>query len=209
VIHTSSLLSIIATGCALFLAIRYGVIAATESDGPRKGKARLIATGLVGLVFLLPALATILYNRSLPIFEFEGQVESVQVLHGDSRHYSAFLQIRTLSGGETTVHASDRSNGFRTGEHIKVRYQGDTGELLKASFYAPDGTQEGVFNGTSTWPPYFALLFGLFLIWGAFRQHRRDPEGEEEPARGNPDLLETVDEESLLHLSEPRSEDQR
>jgi hypothetical protein len=45
-------------------------------------------------------------------------------------------------------------------------------------------------------------------MWGAFKQFRRDPEGEEEPIRQNSDLSGTVDEESLLHLSKSESEDQ-
>jgi hypothetical protein len=193
--------------CVLLLAIRYGFIASTEGDSPRKGKALLTSTLLVGSAFCMVALAMILYNRSLPVFEFEGNIVSVQVIRADSRYYSAFLRVHTLTGGDVTIHASDRSQGFRAGEHVKVRYQGDTGELLKATFFATNGQPDGVFNGTSTWPPYFILLFGLFLAWTGLRKFRRDPDGAEQPAGGIPDLLETVDEESLLHLSKSQSDD--
>jgi hypothetical protein len=207
VIHTLIQLLIIATGCAFLLGLRYGFIAATESDSPRKGNACLIATGMFGLIFCLPALAVILYNHSLPILENEGQVKSVQVIHGDNKHYSAFLQIHTLSSGDISIHASNRSDGFHRGEQVKFRYQGGTGELLKAWFFTADGRQEGVFNGTSTWAPYVPLLFGLFLIWGAFKQFHRDPEGAEVRIDENSGLLGTVDEESLLQLSKSKSED--
>jgi len=186
----------IETILAILAGTRYGFIAATESDGPRKRQARLIATLAFGSWLCISALSVITYNVRLPIFQFEGNIESVQVIHSDSRHYSAYLRIQTFAGGDITIHASNRSQYFRPEEHVKVRYQGDTGELLKATFVAPDGKQEGVFNGTSTWAPYFVLLFGIFVIWASFRKFHRDPEGAEDTAWSNPSLLDSIDDDS-------------
>jgi hypothetical protein len=186
----------IETTLAILVVIRYGFIAATESDSPRKGRARLIATLAFGSWFCISALSMIIYNASLPVFEFGGEIESVQIIHSDSRHYSAFLRIHTLAGGNITIHYSGRNEYFRKGEHLKVRYQGDTGELLKATFLAPDGRQEGVFNGTSTWQPYLVLLPGLFAIWAGFKKFHRDPEAVEDTTWRNPSLLDSVDDDS-------------
>lgn len=185
----------IETILAILIGIRFGYVAATESDSPRKGKAYLTASLAFSLWVCVSAFLVVLYNASLPIFEFEGKIESVRLMRSDSRHYSVFLGIQTFAGGNITIHASGGSQYFHTDEHVKVRYQGDTGELLKASFFAKDGRQEGVFNGTSTWPPYFALLFGLFCIWASFRKYRRDPEGAENSSWSNPTLQDTFDDD--------------
>ena len=191
----------IATVCALLVAVRYGFVAATEGDSPRKGNARFAATLLVGLAFCMVALSQIIYNSSLPVFELHGIIDSVQVIHGDSRHFSAYLQVHTDSGGDITVHASDRSSYLRAGERVKGRYQGDSGELLKALFFTPDGKQEAILNGTSTLAPYGFILIGLLFIWAGFRKFHRDPEGTGESSDKNPDSLETVDDGSNLNRS--------
>ncbi len=88
---------------------KYGYVAATASDGLRKGRARLIA----GLAFcswfiVLPVLWTI-YEANLQVFEFEGNITSVDVRNHQSSHYSANLAIATTLGGTISVHTSDPS----------------------------------------------------------------------------------------------------
>jgi hypothetical protein len=106
-------------------------------------------------------------------------IDNFRVIHSDSRHYSAYLYIATSSGGTISLHTSDRSIYFRRGEHLWLRYQGDTGELLKAIFYATNGSQEGAFQNTQVLGEVGSLLGGSFLIWAAFKKYRRDPEGSE------------------------------
>lgn len=167
------------TAIALLIAIRCVYIAATESDGPRKGRSRFIATFLFGFWFCAGTLLIFLYDRSLPVFEFTGTIESVQVRNSSSRHYSAYLRIQTTSGGDIDVHATDSSTRFRPGQLVKVRYKGDTGELISAVFYAEGGKQEGVLQSLKPIQEALGFLLGLFVIWVAFRQWRRDPEGAE------------------------------
>lgn len=167
------------TVIAALIAIRYGYVAATDSEGPRKGRARLTASLAFSSSFMLSALFVLVFKWTRPLFEFEGTVESVHVRDSDNRHYSADLRIITTSGGEISVHTSDSSPLFRAGEHLRGRYRGDTTELVKAYFYASDGSQEGVFNGFSTIRLYIGLLVGLFAVWASFRKYRRDPHGRE------------------------------
>ncbi|MGA9069182.1 MAG: hypothetical protein WB424_02935 [Terracidiphilus sp.] len=181
---------------ALLIAVRYGYIAATESDSPRKGKARLIGTFVFGSWLCIGSLSMILFNASLPVFDFEGRIESVQVIHSASRNYRASLQIQTTSGGNILIFASDRSQNFHPGEYVKVHYQGDTGELLKASFFAPNGKQDGAFISSSIWTPYLGFLFGMFIIWAGFRKYHRDPEAAEDSSWSNPSLLDSVEDDA-------------
>jgi hypothetical protein len=167
----------IGTALTLLLILRFGFVAATASDSPRKAKARLIASLAFSFWFCVTPVILFIYNQSLPIFEFTGKINSVHVQDSSSKHYSADLRIGIPSGGAITVYASDRSPFFRSGEQVKVRYRGDTGELVKAFFYARDGSQEGIFNSTSTLAQLFTLLVGSFCVWASLKKYRRDPIG--------------------------------
>jgi hypothetical protein len=169
----------IATVLSFVVILRYGFIAATESEGPRKSRARLVASLIFSLWFCITPVLKFLYDQSLPVFESSGEINSVQVLNSDSKHYSAYLHLNTTAGGEITVHASDRSPRFRAGQQLKVRYRGDTGELIKASFFAADGNREGTFNSTLPFEESAILLVGLFCTWASIRKYRRDLEGSE------------------------------
>ena len=87
--------------------------------------------------------------------------------------------MHTAPGEEISINASGRSLYFRSGEHVAVKYQGYTGSILKARFISATGSEEGVFNGTDTWYPYWILLFGLLIFWVGFKKDYRDPEGSE------------------------------
>jgi hypothetical protein len=60
-----------------------------------------------------------------------------------------------------------------------VSYRGYSGSIHKAQFLSSTGSEEGVFNGTDDWPPYFMLLLGLLVMWAGVRKFKRDPEGAE------------------------------
>jgi len=166
---------------AALVAIRYGYVAATESDGPRKGKALLIASLLFSSWFCLEPTLSFLCDSSLPTFEFRGRITTVDVRDSSSKYYSAYLYIQTGSGGKIVIHASDRSKFFRPGQLLKVRYRGDTGELIKAYFYSPEGKQEGIAQSTINLSRMVTFFIGLFCIWAGIRKYRRDPEGAEVP----------------------------
>ena len=169
----------IASIVALLVALRCGFIVATESDSLRRGNARFIATFLIGAWICTLALLMFFYDQSLPVFEFSGRIDSVNVLNSTSRRYSAYLSIQTTSGGSIQVHVSDRSRLFVPGRQVSVRYRGDTGELIKAVFYSNDGKKVGVAQSTVPWRQLLTVPFGLYFVWIAFRRYCRDPEGAE------------------------------
>jgi hypothetical protein len=167
---------VVYTATALLVAIRYGYIAATESDGARKNNAGLIASLLFSSWLCLASLLWFSYDQSLPVFELQGTIGSVQILNSYNRHYSAYVQIHTTEGGDIKVHYSDRSSLMNVGEKIKVRYRGDTGELINATFYTPDGKKVGVLNGTRTFQQAGMFLAGAFCVWASFKKYRRATE---------------------------------
>lgn len=89
------------------------------------------------------------------------------------------MRIATFAGGEITIHTSDRSTKFQPGQRLDVRYRGDTGELIDASFYSNIGQEQGVFHSTSTFSQLVGMAIGLFCIWASIRKYRHNPEGHE------------------------------
>lgn len=77
-----------------------------------------------------------------------------------------------------TVHVSDRSSGWIAGQHLRVRYYGNTGELIRATFFDATGKEEGVANRASSVFRVLSMVLGVFLIVGALIRHKRDPEAE-------------------------------
>lgn len=193
---------LVGSAFACGIAVVCWFLASTYGTSPRRGKTFLTAHVLAGSGICLVALTFLLFNHNLPIIQTEGNIESVQI-HPKGRDFRSDLLIRTASGGVVAIHASGRSPYFRPGEHVKVQYQGYTGTILKVYFFSADGGEEGGFNGTDRWPPYFALLGGLTLIWYGFRKYHRDPEGAEEPSHRNPKPYGGVDKDSLLRLPRP------
>jgi len=167
----------ICTIAAAVLVIAFGYIAATESESGRKGRARLIASLAFCSWLGIAPLLWLLYDRSLPILEFQGSIVRVDVRNSSSRYYSAYLQIHTTLGGDVTVHASDRSPFIRPGQGLFVRYRGDTGELVKATFYTPNGKQEGVLRSSRAFGQIIVILIAIFCAWASIRRYRHDPEG--------------------------------
>lgn len=162
------------TVVAAVIAIRYGYVAATKSDGRPKVRARFIASlAFCSWIGLSPAL-WILYDRTRPIFEAQGTIESIQVLDGSSQRYSANVRVRVAEGAEVQIHVSDRSAFLHPGEQLKVRYRGDTGELMNATFYAPNGQKEGVLNSTRLLSQLAMLLVAMVCMWASIRKYRRD-----------------------------------
>lgn len=128
---------------SLLLVARYGYIAATSSIGPRKGRARLVATLAFTFSFMVLPLLWAVYESHLTVFYFNGTITSTRVVNANPKYYSAFLTIATTHGGEIEVHVSERSEGWRIGQRLSGRYYGDTGELIRASLLGSDGTKQG------------------------------------------------------------------
>jgi hypothetical protein len=158
-----------------------GIVASTLGDSPRKGRVLLEAHVLFGGAFLLVGSMLVLGRWVLPVSEANGHVVSVQV-HSHSHSHPTDLQIETNSGEYLYLHASDRSDYFRAGERVHVRYQGYNSSLIEARFLTADGEEEGIFRDPA---PFYSLLLialGLFFIWGAYKKYHRDPEGRERPS---------------------------
>src|ERR1700744_105740 len=112
------------------------------------------------------------------------------------------VRLQRASGAEFVLHASGWSKYFRRGEHMKVKYQGETGAILKARFYSADGHEEGVFNGIEWGPAVCLLLFGIGLIFLGLWRYQRDPEGAANTNRPDRHPYGSVDKASLLELSD-------
>lgn len=167
----------------------------------RPGKALLAAYLLGGSAVCMAALALLVYETHLAVFETEGNIEAVKIRGGKTQRSD--LLIHTISGSYIAVHATGSSRYFSRGQHLKLRYQDKTGALLSAVFLSADGNKEGVFNGTETWTPYVMLLIGLFIAWAGVKKYRRDPEAWCEDSRPQKSIADgSVDKDSLLNLSD-------
>jgi hypothetical protein len=193
-------------GISALLVIRYGYLAATATRGIKKGRARLIA----GLAFCFPLIAlpalVMIYEATLPVYEFQGTIVSVNVKRSGSKYYSAYLNVAIAANGSINVHVSDADEHWRTGQRLKFRYYGTTGELIKATFIDENGREASEVYGSSPAVEIFTVgygvLFAFFVLW----QYKHDPEGRIEQAREPSDLYDSVDQKSLLHLSETSKE---
>lgn len=185
-------------GVAVLLILKYGYVAATESTGSKKARATLIATLAFASFFVVLPLWWMGYESQLPVFEFEGMVESVHIESSSSRHFSAELSILTSVGGTVSVHVSDSNSRWIAGQHLRVRYYADTGELIQATFFDASGREEGVANRTSSFFRAWWIVLGVFLIGGAWTRYKRDPESEFDGAEDQTDgRLYDLDEEPL------------
>jgi hypothetical protein len=174
-------------------------LASIYGTSARRGRSLFAASLFGGAGICAATLALIVYQRQLPVFEAEGSIEAVSI-HRD-RHERTDVLIHTFSGGDIALRAFGSSHYFRRDEHVKVRYHGETGTILRVVFVSTDGREEGVFNDIGVWPLFFFLLLGIMIILQGFRRHRRDPEGVEEPSARNQHPYGAVDEGSLLNLS--------
>jgi hypothetical protein len=193
------------TVCACSIAVVCWYFGSTYGTSARKGRVLLASAIFGGSGVCIAAMALILYQLHPPVAEVEGIIEAVQIHRG--RRARSDLLIHTSSESDIAVHASGGSLYFRTGEHVKIRYQGDTGTILKAYFFATDGRKEGEFNGTEMWPPFFLLFGGAVVIFLGFRRYRRDPEGAAYPSKPDQHPYGSIDKPSLLHLSESEIND--
>ena len=185
---------------------RFGYVAATTSDGLQKGRARLIAGWAFCSWFIVLPILWSVYEAHLQVFEFQGTITSVDVRNHQSSHYSADLQIATTLGGTIAVHVSDDTRFWRTGQHLRVRYYGDSGELLNAIFLDSAGRQEGEVNRSAVFGRAFSIIIGILIAAAVWVRYRRDPEGRIEDTRDSSNIFDAVDQESILHLSNERSD---
>lgn len=163
--------------CLILIGLAIGVLSAVQSVSPRKGKERLVAFLCIGIGVCTGASAKLRYQALLPTYELAGQIESAQVRAEGKGHRTAVV-IR-VGRGQVALDASGMSPYFQAGQLIRVRYQGVTGDILKAHFLSKNGAEIAVFNGTDTWSPYWWIIIGAFVIFAGFKKYRRDPEGTE------------------------------
>lgn len=186
--------------CAVAIAVVCWYFASIYGTSARKGRYLFAASLFGGSGICIAILTLLLYQRLLPVFEAEGSIESVTAHRGKVDRTDVL--IHTSLGGDIALRAFGSSVYFRREEHVKVRYQGETGMILRVVFLSADGRDEGVFNDTGPWPLFFFLLLGIMIIIQGFRRYRRDPEGAEEPSAPNQHPYGSVDQRSLLNLSE-------
>jgi hypothetical protein len=166
----------------------------------RKGSLKLLSLCLLGAGSIVSALAMIGYQRSLPIYHAEGTIQQVHAYMTGKEHRTS-LRVGTSSGTVLVLRASGRSVYFRPGEHLIFTYQGETGSIINATFLKDDGTEEGQFRGTDSWPGYVLLAGGILIIYFGFKTNRRDPEGREEGSHRNAKPYGAIDKASLMQLS--------
>jgi hypothetical protein len=188
--------------CAISFALIVicGYISSTASDGPGEWRARFIATLSFASWFIVAPSAWELWESHLPTFEFSGAIAAVRVERQSSRHYSAWLTIQTTLGGDVSVHTSDANAAWVPGQRLRIRYFGDTGELIHADLLDASGNQTGEVNSTAVFSCTASVLLGLFLCWAGWRRYKRDANGtgqaEEDPdAIPAPDAPDLNDEE--------------
>jgi hypothetical protein len=170
---------------AIFAIVRYGLLAATESIGVRKGRSRLIATLAFASCFIVLPLLWTAYESQLPTFELTGVVDSVKVENSSGSHFSAWLSLATTSGGEVTIHVSEESGAWQVGQRLRVRYYGDTGDLIRAIAFGADGKEKGTIQSNSGFSRIVSVLIGLLLSCAGRVRYRRDPNGEVEQGGGS------------------------
>jgi hypothetical protein len=188
------------SACLLAAAIVCWYLSSTYAVGVSRGKRLLAAYLLYGSAICTAGLAQLVYETHLAVFETEGNIEAVQIRGGKRPRSNLF--IHTISESYIAVHASGTSRYFRRGQRLRVRYHDKTGAILSAVFLSADGNKEGVFNDTDIWTPYFVLLTGLFLAGTGVIKYRRDPGGSEDSKTRNFIADGSVDEASLLKLSD-------
>lgn len=145
------------------------------SSSIRKRRLEFLAYVLLGSGICIGASAIAFFQWSLPVIQADGIIEGAQV-HVEGRGHRTNLQIRLQTGELVDLNASGRSEYFRFGEHVIVKYKAVTGSIVKAQFLSSSGTQEAVFNGTDSWPPYIMFSFGMFAILVGFKKNRRASE---------------------------------
>jgi hypothetical protein len=165
-------IALLMAGCSLVAALICGV-RASQAIEPPKARMRLWAVSLFGSAFLFAGIALIVFNYQLPTIEAEGMIEDVSV-HSQGRGYRSDITVRVRQGGQASLRASGRSVYFRRGEHVRLRYQGFTGVIKHAQFFAINGKPEGVFQGNDFLTGYSALGLGVFLIFLGWKRYRRD-----------------------------------
>jgi len=201
VVH--SVIPVLLGGSACLLAAAAIVcwyLSSIYAGGASCGKRLLAAYILYGSAICAAGLGQLVYERQLAVFETEGNIEAVQILGGKSLRSN--LLIHTISEAYIAVHASGTSRYFRPGQRLKLRYQGKTGAILSAVFLSADGSKEGAFNRAEPRSPYFVLLLGLFVAGAGVTKYRRDPEGSEDSTTRKFIADGSVDEASLLKLSD-------
>jgi hypothetical protein len=181
--------------------LHFGFQATVSSIGPAKGLFRYRSTACVGIGICLCAVSMAVDKSSHKLYDFSGTLLSQNIIHNSSRHFSSYLEIQTVQGGQILVHLSDRVP-LAVGQWLWVQYESDSGEIRRIRYYSNSNKRLGKWS--SLWPfqTCIMFLFGLFFIWGAHYRFNRDPEGQFEPLDRDSNSTATVDEASLLHLSD-------
>jgi hypothetical protein len=182
------------------IGIVYAIASSTRRSSGEKGKQKLRAYVCIGAGICIGALAVILLQTRVPVLQGIGVIETAQI-RSEVRGHRTNFTVRVPSGAVLALKASGSSPYFHPGEQVNVRYQGYSGSVLKVHFLSPSGREEGVFNGTDSWPPYWFVLIGLLIIWAGAKKYKRDPEGAEQASGRNPKPYGEIDKFSLLRLS--------
>lgn len=94
---------------------------------------------------------------------------------------------------------------WRVGQRLRMRYYGYIGELISATLLNPDGTPAGIRNRAASFSRAVSVVLGLFTTWAVVKRYRRYPEAAEDSVGRSSSSSNTVDQDSLLHLTEDRS----
>ena len=169
----------------------------TLPEGPKRGRAKLVATLLLGSAFISPALVALVRIHQSEHDNVSGLVQNLTQRH--SKNSSSSFEIQPANGRQIVVHAAYAGKNLFNGESVRAEVLRYHGTLL--NLHVLDGPYAGwqQTEGDGTIGACFEIVFGSFFILGGIRKWRSEPDAPEvqdyrTPAGG-------VDEQSLLHLN--------
>jgi hypothetical protein len=188
----------IAFAVLLVAAAGVGIYTSQLSNGPRKGRAKFLATGLFGAAFCAIGLVNLVGIHTSARSSFTGVIDGLTQSRG--KNSSSSFYIWGADRRWRRVHCDYAGDHLTNGETVAVDILDFHSTLLRLTVI--DGTYSdwSLTERDGTIGSAFGVGLGLFLILGARAKWQRDPE-DEEVTRDPRVPLTGVDSESLLHLS--------
>jgi hypothetical protein len=170
----------------------------TLSESPKRGRAKLLATLLMGAAFILAAVVALVRIHQSSHDNVSGVIQNLKQRHG--KNSSSSFEIQSADGRQVLVHAMYAGKNLFNGESVRaevLRYQGT---LL--NLYVLNGPYAGWQHteGDGTLGACFKIVIGGFFILGGVRKWQSEPDAPEVPDYRT--QADGVDEQSLLHLNQ-------
>ena len=160
------------TALAVILAIASSIFAIFVRAPHTKSQIRLAMILSFGLTFYFLGMAMFFQQRSLPVLDAEGTIDTVRVSAVGKGHRTDFT-IARADGATFHLNANGRNHYFRHGQHVIVTYHGYSGTVITAHFINASGVEEGAFQSGPGTLPYPIILAGLVIL--GFALKKRSP----------------------------------